>query len=148
MKHTLSRRDVDFMSALRHEVLAWDDTQPPTLMAVVLKVLGKPAPRFYVDYETAYRNVSLAMRDLLPHRLTGRRRQMWMDLAGMVLAVMSTNSGYSMSQALVDVLETREAPSFYISSSWAIRIYHNYRSISRSMKRPKSITKENTRIRL
>lgn len=143
MTHTLSRRDVDFMSALRKEVLTWDDSRPPTLKTAVIKVLGKPAPRFYVEYETAYRNVSLAMRDRLPHRLTGRRRQMWMDLAGMVLAVMSANKGYTMSQALVEVLETRKAPSFYISSAWAVKIYQAYRSISRSMKRPGSVTKIN-----
>lgn len=143
MQHTLSLRDVDFMSALRKEVLTWDDSQPPTLKSAVLKVLGRPAPRFYVEYETAYRNVSLAMRDRLPHRLTGRRRQMWIDLAGMVLAVMSANPGYTMSQALVEVLETRKAPSYYISSAWAIKIYLTYRSISRSMKRTKSATDKN-----
>ncbi len=131
MKHTISQRDVDFMSALRHEVLAWDGSQPPTLRNVVARVLEKPAPRFYVEYETAYRYVSLAMRDCLPHKLTGRRRKMWNDLAGMVSDIMSRDTSVTLSGALVEVLETREAPSFYISGQWAVKIYYVYLSISR-----------------
>lgn len=132
MKHTLSQRDVDFMSALRHTVLAWNDTKPPTLGNAIIKVLAGPAPRFYVEYETAYRYVSLAIRDRLPHRVYGRRRQMWNDLAGKVLGVMSRGKGCSMACALVDVLENETAPSFYISYWWARKIYHRYLMLGRT----------------
>ena len=124
MNYTTKQRNHDLMNAVHKAVATWNgDT--PSVNEIIRKVLNSPAPTFYVSYETAYRYVSLAMRHKLPHNINSNRRRMWIDLAARVSAIMHDNPSYTYAKALLSVLEGEHAPSFYITTLTATRIYYN-----------------------
>lgn len=90
---------------------------------VIKRVINSKAPEFYVNYERAYRVVSQYLRGNVrnPRTQTAER---WACIARRVKTVMDSTPGITYAQALTEVLDHGEAPSFYISHSRATAIYY------------------------
>lgn len=126
--YTLTQRNTDFMKAVRRETILLNDSGfLPDVAAVIEKVLAGKAPQFYVDYETAYRYVSLARRGLLSSAIKGQRRQQWKDLAARVDDMMASHPEWTFARALVEAIDQGDAPSWYMSPDYARRLYFKLR---------------------
>jgi len=124
MNYTLAQRNADFMSAVRHATAAWSGKEEPTVTCIIRKVINNGAPGFYVKYETAYRFVCLVLRNRLPLNINGVRRRQWDEIADRVRKTMTDHPDYSIGQALVEVIDAGNAPSFYLSFASAKSLYY------------------------
>ncbi len=129
MNYTLLQRNADFMRAFRTVWAAWDGPEP-TIADIINKVVSMPAPKFYVNYETAYKFVGRALNDKLPAGNRGSRRQMWHDLASRVSAVRTCYPHISLGLALVYVMDVEGAPSFYLTQKSATALYYKLKRIN------------------
>lgn len=128
MYDTTQRRHRDFMRAFRREVQEWNGETEMSTADIIKRVLAGGAPRFYTEYETAARKVGpvLSGRAGEPRSLKGR---MWQDMAERVRARRELQPDLSISQAIVDIIDNDEAPSFYLTFKTAHRLY--YRCLAR-----------------
>lgn len=76
----------------------------------------QPAPRFYVEYETARRFVSLILRDKCP-----KCRKVYYDLAERFRELYGTKLDFT---PLLDMIE-EPAPSFYLSVDRIVGILYS-----------------------
>ncbi|MCM1448893.1 MAG: hypothetical protein NC082_00980 [Clostridiales bacterium] len=127
MTDTTKMRDHDLVRAIKNTAMNWESDEIPSIDMVIAKVLNNSAPRFYVNYETAYRYVSRAMRNTKCLSDKGRRRGQWADMARQVEIVMKLNRGTSLSEALTTVIEHGVAPRFYITPKSARTVYFKSR---------------------
>lgn len=127
MENILQQRDNDFVNVIRSAIANRDRDHKPSTSAIIRQVLSMPAPRYYVDFDTAYKAVSRIHENGLPRCVNSNKQQMWIDLATTVYDYLNTHPGSTRLDALGHILETCTAPSFYLSEATA-RI-HYYRLI-------------------
>lgn len=122
MSNTHSQRNADFMAAVRSQLKPGDSGCRSTA-AVIDRVRQSPAPRFYVEYETAYKAVCRVLSHRSHPDFDRVRQCQWHDIALCVKHVRRRNPRMSVGRALVDVLELCPAPSYYLSHDRALKIY-------------------------
>ena len=88
-------------------------------------------PHFYTGYETALHRVSRYLRDRNAPVSTLRHR-MWRDMAERVAERRKKNPKLTISQAVIDVIDEEDAPSFYLSFFSGRRAYFRYKALRRS----------------
>lgn len=88
---------------------------------LVAQVVHSPAPKFYITYEMARRNVSALLRGRLPDCHSKLKRQMYADIARLTMAYQRRHPRYAddFNGALMAVLSEYQAPRFYISEKSA-----------------------------
>ncbi|MDE6154311.1 MAG: hypothetical protein K2G21_09245 [Muribaculaceae bacterium] len=126
MNYTLFKRNAHFMAAVERAAAAQGKNQ--NLQEAIRHVINSPAPEFYVNYDTAYRNVSLAIRGKLPKTKSPTRNRQWNDIIRRVREVMSQKPDKTIGAALSEVLEHGNAPSFYLTMNTAIGLYYQLAS--------------------
>lgn len=131
MLDTTMRRYRDFVNACNRELQSRSGDTPPTLDEIVKKVLSGRAPHFYTGYETALHRVSRYLRDRNAPVSTLRHR-MWRDMAERVAERRKKNPKLTISQAVIDVIDEEDAPSFYLSFFSGRRAYFRYKALRRS----------------
>ena len=84
---------------------------------LVAQVVHSPAPKFYITYEMARRNVSALLRGRLPDCHNKLKRQMYADIARLTIDYQRRHKRYAddFNGALMAVLSEYPAPRFYIS---------------------------------
>ncbi len=123
--YTLIQRNADFMRAVRQQWKKSSEAgRPVDINSILGEVLSGHAPEFYVSYDTAYKNVSLARRGALPMSLDRLRRKMWIDLAKRVDDIMADNKQWSYGRALVEAIDRGDAPSWYLNPMYARSLYY------------------------
>lgn len=137
MHYTTTIRNRDFISACRREAMAWNREKDgaPTVDKVVSRVLEGRAPRFYVGYEQAYRHAC-------NYRKLSRRGEtpaiadpMWADFYRAIEREMEREE-MTLGQAVVNVIDGCDAPSFYISLSTGRRLYFAMRRARKAAPKP------------
>lgn len=130
MLNTTTRRYRDFMTACRREAQAWNGDHTPTVNDIIRRVISGGAPRFYTSYDTAIRRVChyLSGKNTPPDSLKGR---MWRDITERVAVRREADPTLSISQAVINVLDEDEAPSFYLSFFSARSTYFRVRALRR-----------------
>lgn len=126
MKQTRTQeRNRDFMAACRRkksEIMARDGHLD--VDTIVEEVLNESAPSYYISYARALRNVRPLMRDnIIPTR---RRRtdRMALELAGKCRRIIEERNGkLTLGEALARVLTGERASGYFISSTYARRLY-------------------------
>ena len=88
---------------------------------LVAKAVHSPAPKFYITYEMARRNVSALLRGLHTDCNNKLKMQMYADIARLTIDYMRRHKRYAddFNGALMAVLSEYEAPRFYISEKSA-----------------------------
>lgn len=118
-----NRRNSDFMEAFKQATTRLMKSGEPTVDEVIGELLDGDAPAFYVSFEYAYNKICQIVKGKC--RLANTRRSiMWLDLAREVRRVISLKHPITIADALMDVLETSRAPSFYLSHESARRLYY------------------------
>lgn len=88
---------------------------------LVAKVVNSPAPKFYITYEMARRNVSALLRGLHTDCNNKLKMQMYADIARLTIDYQRRHKRYSddFNGALMAVLSEYPAPRFYITEKSA-----------------------------
>lgn len=130
MRTLLQRRNRDFMVAFRRVASTLMGEGQPTVADIIRKVLEGDAPAFYVGFEYAYSKVCriISGRNRAPTTLRGR---LWHDLGEKVQAIMQDYPKMTIADALMKVLETSRAPSFYLRFDTALRLYYRIKHYNR-----------------
>ena len=127
MKHTLNRRQHDFLLTCRQILRASRSYIKPCDLA--RKALAQKAKEYYIDEDYAYRMVL----EFIKHgKMPTRRstRDMCLELTGRVTALKASQPGLSTMPALKAVLESGTASRFFMSHRTAQNlIERNYRLI-------------------
>lgn len=126
----IRQRNRDLMKAIRREMT---NTPPGTpLLSVIERAVNSPAPRFYVSFDTALKAVS---RTLSGNSACGdpRKLHQWHELSALV-ATLTKQHPMPLTEAVARVLTSSEAPSFFISPSRALAIYHEQQRLSATLR--------------
>lgn len=123
------QRNRDFMQAFRHEMRGmFDRGEEVTVEKVITNVLAADAPGYYVSYRYARRAVGdLIERGVITrhngHVRRHSRRDMMMEIGRKCLTRMESQ-GLSLGRALVDVLVTERASSFFMTKVYARQLFY------------------------
>ena len=91
---------------------------------VVHRVVYSVAPRFYISYEEARRNVKRIMSGRPPRCMSAVRTEMYNDLANLLAGYLRRRPRASFNEALGAVLAEKPAPRFYLSERAALLIIY------------------------
>lgn len=127
MNDTTRERDRDLVGEIKRVGMEWEGPEPLNIDRVIEKVLSGCTARFYVNYDTAYRYVSRALRNRGCLNDTGQRRGQWVDMARQVEIVWKSRPHLSYIDALSIVIENGVAPRFYLTHKSARTIYFKNR---------------------
>lgn len=127
MKHTLNRRQRDFLLTCRQILRASRNCIRPCDLA--RKALALQAKEYYIDEDYAYRMVLGYMKHgKIPIRQS--TRDMCLELVDRITALKANHPGLSTMPALKTVLESGTASRFFMSHRTAQNlIERNYRLI-------------------
>lgn len=115
-------RDRDFVKAYEHVMRSYGKDAPYTSRReIVARTLIGGAPKFYITYEMAHRNVSLILRNKSVPCNNPIKREMYNDIARLTLDFMNAHKrqGIGFNEALITVLSTLPAPRFYMNETSA-----------------------------
>ncbi len=91
---------------------------------VVRHVVYSVAPRFYISYEEARRNVKRIFSGRSPRCASPIRIEMYNDLANLLASYLRRRPRSSFNDALCSVLAEKQAPRFYLSERSALLIIY------------------------
>ncbi len=91
---------------------------------VVRRVVYSAAPRFYISYEEARRNVKRIMSGRSPRCASPTRIEMYNDLANLLAGYLRRRPRAGFNEALGAVLAEKSAPRFYLSERSALLIIY------------------------
>lgn len=100
-----------------------------TMIQIARRIVDRPAPGYYVDYDRAIRYIHLYQKNKLPTNLNPRKRRMWMEIFGRVDDIMQRHPYLTLSQALQRVLCRGNATSFFLHPITAARILRPHKSL-------------------
>ncbi|MBQ5750956.1 MAG: hypothetical protein IIV86_06485 [Bacteroidaceae bacterium] len=108
-------------------------------LELVAKAVNSPAPKFYITYEMARRNVSALLRGLPTDCNNRLKMQMYADIARLTIDYQRRHKRYAddFNGALMAVLSEYPAPRFYISEKSAYNMLCALRRQRRRMNRNK-----------
>lgn len=91
---------------------------------LVAQVVNNPAPKFYITYEMARRNVSAMLKGNLPDCHNRLKMQMYADIARLTIDYQRRHKRYEddFNGALMAVLSEYPAPRFYINEKSAYNL--------------------------
>lgn len=115
-------RDRDFVKAYEHVMRGYGKKAPYTSRReIVARTLIGGAPKFYITYEMAHRNVSLILRNKTVPCNNPIKKEMYNDIARLTINFMNTHKkqGIGFNEALITVLSTHPAPRFYMNETSA-----------------------------
>lgn len=132
MKRTLTiKRDIAFMNVCMRTALELSyGRYTPSVERIVEVSLRKPAPGYFTPFDVVMRNLNRILRDgyTSSENLTGRRK-MWFEILEKVRKNNGiTPDGKIKPHALNIALYRDGASSFFISKSYAIRLYRTINS--------------------
>lgn len=87
------------------------------------------APRFFVSYDAAYRNVSLHLRGVVG-KTTGRQK-LYAEMARRVKTLMEQNPGMRYHVALNKVMDESAAPGLYLTPAYMKRLFYKLQKNNR-----------------
>ncbi len=92
---------------------------------IVAMAVNAPAPKFYITYEMARRNVSAILKGHLPDCRNKLKMQMYADIARLTVDYQRRHSRYAndFNGALMAVLSEYPAPRFYMNEKSAYNMY-------------------------
>lgn len=91
---------------------------------IVRRVVYSVAPRFYISYEEARRNVKRIMSGRSPRCESSTRIAMYNDLANLLASYLRRRPRTTFNDALCAVLAEKRAPRFYLSERSALLIIY------------------------
>lgn len=91
---------------------------------IVRRVVYSVAPRFYISYEEARRNVKRIMSGRSPRCASSTRIAMYNDLANLLASYLRRRPRTTFNDALCAVLAEKRAPRFYLSERSALLIIY------------------------
>ncbi len=91
---------------------------------LIRQTICSEAPRFYVTYEEARRNVKRVMTGQQPRCASPIRIAMYNDLSNMVAGYLRRHPSLNFNEALGAVLGEKRAPRFYITERSALLILY------------------------
>ena len=115
----------DFKRAFDNMVRrSFDDEEVLSQRDLVAKVVHSPAPKFYITYEMARRNVSALLKGRLPDCHNRLKMLMYADIARLTLDYQRRHKRYAdnFNGALMAVLAESPAPRFYINEKSAYNL--------------------------
>lgn len=113
-------RDRDFVKAYEKVMHGYGKNAPYiSRREIVAQALVNGAPKFYITYEMAHRNVSLILRNRPLPCNNPLKKEMYKDIAQLTSEYMQKNQEISFNEALITVLSTYPAPRFYINETSA-----------------------------
>lgn len=112
-----SERDRDFLKAYEDTLQSFGKKAPFISRAeIVRETLRREAPRFYITYEEARRNVRRLMSGRpLPRCQNPCKQEMYRDLTNLVRRYLEHKPTASFNDALFTILAEYKAPRFYLS---------------------------------
>ena len=84
------------------------------------RVVYSIAPRFYISYEEARRNVKRIFKGYSPRCVSSTRTEMYNDLANMLASYLRRRPQVPFNDALCTILAEKRAPRFYLSERSAL----------------------------
>ena len=87
---------------------------------IVRRVVYSIAPRFYISYEEARRNVKRIFKGYSPRCVSSTRTEMYNDLANMLASYLRRRPQVPFNDALCTILAEKRAPRFYLSERSAL----------------------------
>ena len=91
---------------------------------VIRRVVYSVAPRFYISYEEARRNVKRIFSGQSPRCASAVRIAMYNDLANLLASYLRRRPRTTFNEALCAVLAEKPAPRFYLSERSALLIIY------------------------
>ncbi|OUO98723.1 hypothetical protein B5F38_05145 [Barnesiella sp. An22] len=91
---------------------------------VIRRVVYSVAPRFYISYEEARRNVKRIFSGQSPRCASAVRIAMYNDLANLLASYLRRRPRATFNEALCAVLAEKPAPRFYLSERSALLIIY------------------------
>ena len=91
---------------------------------VIRRVVYSVAPRFYISYEEARRNVKRIFSGQSPRCASAVRIAMYNDLANLLASYLRRRPRVTFNEALCAVLAEKPAPRFYLSERSALLIIY------------------------
>lgn len=99
---------------------------------IVRHVVYSIAPRFYISYEEARRNVKRIFKGYSPRCVSSTRTEMYNDLANMLASYLRRRPQVPFNDALCTILAEKRAPRFYLSERSALlTIYRMQKEVYR-----------------
>ena len=127
-------RNQDFMRECRRQrALALDRGESPTIDQIVTRAASSPAPAYYVGYDRTLRLVSPIFHGRRPprHDTTVDRRTA--EIAAKCREEVESSHGrLTLPQALARVIGGSPASNYFMSPSYARRLYYRIRRKPRS----------------
>lgn len=129
MKKTLTKkRDEAFMKVCMETMIELSTPRyTPTTDVIVSASLRKPAPSYFVNFNTAMTTIRSMLKEksVTNSRLTPRRR-MWMEVLERLRRENGiTADGAVKPRTLAIVLYRLKPSSFFLSKSYALRLYYS-----------------------
>ena len=115
-------RDRDFVKAYERVMRRYGDKAPYiSRKEIVAQTILESAPKFYITYEMAHRNVSLILRNKPLPCNNPLKKEMYNDIAQLTLEYMRNykKQNVDFNEALISVLSGFPAPRFYINETSA-----------------------------
>ncbi len=129
-------RNRDFVALCRREFheLAMQRGVAPEIREVVARVMSRPAPTYYVDYDNAYNTMVKALRRGGPERSRYMSSDWRCDMYDDLLHLLRTKPKVPLSELIMSLLQgLAGSPSFYFTRRTAMKILrphiHNIRSL-------------------
>ncbi len=95
-----------------------------TRRALIRQTVNSEAPRFYVGYDEARRNIKRIMGGEQPRCASPVRIAMYNDLANLVASYLRRHPSLNFNEALAAVLGEKRAPRFYLTERSALLIIY------------------------
>lgn len=124
MMTLINERNRDFMKKCQEINTNWRGNRQPTRLDIISLALSAKAPGYYVSYEHAYRNILKYHNGKLPRNTTPVKLQMWDEISSKIGICRARWPDMSLPEALAMVLTTH-ASRFFISKSYAQRLYYH-----------------------
>lgn len=139
MKKTLTiKRDNAFMKVCMLTALELSSARfTPSAEVIVAASLRKPAPSYFITYERAMETLPRILNQKFSSRsrLTGRKK-MWVEILDKLRAQNGiTPQGTINSKVLCRILAGARPSSFFLSKSYALRLYRTISASSKPKKR-------------
>lgn len=123
------KRNRDFMQAFRHEMQEmWNRGEDVNVEKVIERVAESEAPGYYVSYRYARRAVGDLIERGVIRKYQGKlrshsRHDMMIEI-GRKCQERMERQGVNLGRALVDVLVTEKASSFFMTKTYARQLYY------------------------
>ncbi len=118
-------RDRDLYAAYTRALTSQDKRRGQVSRgALIRQAINSVAPRFYITYEEARRNVKRVMSGRQPRCASPLRIAMYNDLSNLVASYLRRHPSLDFNRALAAVLGEKQAPRFYITERSALLIIY------------------------